>query len=88
MIQNLNVEVEKADLAEGRLTTKIEVPVLAIDAQPDKASIPHFFEGSLKPHVTAELIFKIVQSQGHYPHIVSKDEVNQYISELISKVES
>jgi hypothetical protein len=81
--QNLNYEEEQADLEAGKLTTKIMIPCLAIDATPDKASIPGFMEGAMKPHVEGELKVKVVGSQGHYPHILSKEEVNEAIEQLI-----
>jgi hypothetical protein len=86
MTGKLNVEEEEADLAAGKLTTKIHVPVLAIDSKPDKASLPGFVEGSTRPHAS-QLTVKVVQSQGHYPHIVSKEEVNQSLYDLISGID-
>lgn len=90
MTDNLNEEFEQADLAAGKLTTKLNVPVLAIDSQPDKASLPGFMDGAIKAHVEDEgqLTLKVAQSQGHYPHIVSRDEVNQWILELVQAVDS
>ncbi|KIV86333.1 hypothetical protein PV11_01950 [Exophiala sideris] len=87
MTENLSEEGEKADIAAGKLATRIDVPVLAIDSKPDKASLPGFLEGSMTPHA-AQLTVKVVQSQGHYPHIVSKEEVNQFLHDLISETES
>ncbi|KAJ9615923.1 hypothetical protein H2200_002000 [Cladophialophora chaetospira] len=84
---NLNEEEEKADLAAGKLATEINVPVLAIDAKPDKASIPGFLEGATRKHAP-QLVVKVVDSQGHYPHIVSKEEVNEALQGLISEVDS
>jgi soluble epoxide hydrolase / lipid-phosphate phosphatase len=81
------VEDDKAALAAGQLTTTIGVPVLAIEAQPDKSSIPGFVEKGTRPHAP-QLTAIVVGSQGHYPHILSKDEVNQAISDLIKGVES
>ncbi|ETN37923.1 uncharacterized protein HMPREF1541_07546 [Cyphellophora europaea CBS 101466] len=88
MAENLNEEHEKADLAAGKLTTKIEIPVLAIESTPDKASLPGFMEGAIKPYATAQLTTKTVESQGHYPHIVSKEEVNQAVHEFLSRIDS
>lgn len=90
MTDNLNEATEKADLASGKLTTKIRaasVPVLAIDATPDKASVPGFMEGALKGNVDAWTM-RTASSQGHYPHIVSSDEVNGWIGELVAGVDS
>lgn len=84
--ENLNEEDDKADIAEGKMTTKINVPVLVIDSQPDKASLPGSMEGATRPYA-AQLTVKTVQSQGHYPHIVSKEEVNQSLHDLISGID-
>lgn len=81
-----NQDEEKADLEAGKLTTKIHVPVLCIDSKPDKASLPGFMEGSTRPHAS-QFTVKVVQSQGHYPHIVSKEEVNQSLYDLISGID-
>jgi hypothetical protein len=43
-------------------------------------------EGAMKPHVEGELKMKVVGSQGHYPHILSKEEVNEAIEDLITAV--
>lgn len=87
MTGNTNQEEEQADLASGKMISKINVPVLVVDAKPDKASIPGFVEGSTKQHAE-HLTVKTVETQGHYPHIISKEEVNQALSDLISKVDS
>ncbi|KAK4944319.1 hypothetical protein LTR10_016205 [Elasticomyces elasticus] len=87
MTENLSEEGEKADIAAGKLAIKIDVPVMAIDSKPDKASLPGFLEGAMAPHAP-RLTVKVVQSQGHYPHIVSKEEVNQSLHDLISEVDS
>ena len=79
-------EDQKADIAAGKLTANIHVPVLAIDSKPDKATVPGFFECAMKPYA-AQLTVKVVQSQGHYPHIVSKEEVNQSLRDLISGID-
>ena len=81
-----NVEEEKADLDAGKLTTKLNVPVLAIDSKPDRASLPGFLVGAMKPHAE-QLTVKVVESEGHYPHIVSKEEVNQALYGLISAID-
>ncbi len=83
----VNEEDEKADLAAGKMTTEIRVPVLAIDSKPDKSSFPGFLEGSIRPHAK-ELTIKVVESQGHYPHIVSKEEVNRALDDLISGIDA
>lgn len=94
MTDNLNEAMEKADLAAGKLTTRIRgIPVLAIDATPDKASVPGFMEGAVKGYSDGGYTLRTASSQGHYPHIVSRDEVNGWIDnliggELVSEVES
>lgn len=60
--------------------------MLAIDAAPDKASVPGSMEGSLKAYVEDKMVVKVVQSQGHYPHIVSKEEVSEAIEKFISAI--
>lgn len=86
MTEKLNEEDEKADTAAGKLATKIHVPVLAIESKPDKASLPGFLEGATRPYAV-QLTVKIVTSQGHYPHIVSKEEVNQSLHDLITGID-
>ncbi|KAK5049045.1 hypothetical protein LTR84_005467 [Exophiala bonariae] len=87
MSGNINQEEEKADLASGKMISKINVPVLVVDAKPDKSSIPGFMEGSTKQYAE-QVTVKTVETQGHYPHITSKEEVNQAIGDLISGVDS
>jgi len=87
MIENLSEEGEKADSAAGRLAIRIDVPVLGTDFEPDKASLPGFLEGAMVPHAT-QLTVKGVQSQGHYPHIVSKVKLNQLLHDLIPGIDS
>ena len=84
MTDNLNEAHEKADLAAGKLTTKIRgIPVLAVDATPDKASLPGFMEGAFKGVVDSYAL-RVVARQGHYPHVVSREEVNRWIGELVA----
>ena len=90
MTQNLNENDEKADLAASKMATKIEVPVLVIDAQPDKATVPGSMEKAIRPYIgeTGQVTFKTVKSQGHFPHIVSSGEVNQAIHTLLESVDT
>lgn len=88
MVQNLNEKVEKEDLDAGKLATKIEIPVLLVDAQPDKASVPGMIEGATKPHTSGKVTVKTVDSQGHYPHIVSRDEVNQVLKDFLTPLDA
>ena len=89
MTQNLNEEREKADLAAGRMTAKLEIPVLAIDSQPDRTSVPGSMSAAFRSHIgeKGHVTFKTVESQGHYPHIVSNEEVSKAIRSIIETVE-
>lgn len=86
MVENSSESEEKADLDAGRLTTEISVPVLCLTASPDKTVIPGSMEGGVKNFSSGEVTVKVVSSQGHYPHLTSRDEANQALSDFLAKV--
>lgn len=90
MVENLNENIEKLDLKENRARMKLEVPVLAIDSTPDRISVPGLMEKSIEAYLgqTGTLMTKTVQSQGHYPHLVSKHEVMQAIEDFVKGVDT
>lgn len=90
MVDNLSEDREKADLAAGKVTTQIRVPVLSIASKADSTSSPatvHNLTGQYLQDKTRG-IFLTVQSQGHYPHVLSAAEVNEAVRDLVNKVEA
>lgn len=86
LIDNGNEEHERKAIAEGQISTHIDLPVLGIDSMPDASTIPGFMEGALKAHAT-QFVMKTVNCQGHWPHLVAHEEVNGLILEHIMKTE-
>lgn len=84
LLDNVNKSEEDESILQGEITIPIKVPVLGIDSQPDHASLPGFMEFSMKPFAT-QLQVALVQSCGHWPHLVSSREVNQLIQEHIQE---
>lgn len=82
---NVNKSEEDELLQQGQLSITIDVPVLGIDSQPDKASVPGFMEASMKSYA-ASLKLSLVETQGHWPHIVAYKEVNRLILEHIQSI--
>lgn len=89
MMQNLNFDEEEKDVEAGKVRVKIGVPVLGIDSRADSASIPGFVEGGTKVWVEdgVQSSFVTVGSQGHYPQIVSREEVNTAMEEFFRELE-
>ncbi|KAJ5106251.1 hypothetical protein N7456_002926 [Penicillium angulare] len=90
MAGNLNEERENADIAAGKLATKIKVPVLGIDSQAEKSSLPGSMQKGVSQFLEDESLgtFVTVPSQGHYPHVVSAGEVNEAIKSLVDSIDA
>lgn len=83
LLDNVHLSEESSALSAGHITTELRVPVLAIDSQPDNASVPGFLEAAMKDRAS-QLSVKLVDAQGHWPHIVAYNEVNKLIERHVS----
>lgn len=83
LLENIHLGQESIAPYGSHIPTELRVPVLAIDSQPDNASIPGFLETAMRDRAS-QLSVKLVDAQGHWPHIVAFNEVNKLIERHVS----
>ena len=86
LVGGVNVEDEERALAEGRVSGKIEVPVLGIGESEGPMTLKGWFEGQIKGAAEGARV-RAVGTKGHWVQLEAREEVNAMLEEFLRKVD-